>query len=209
MQRSTNSPSRGAFPENVADAPAACDGAVEGDGPGAGPLPLIGSAVLRGERIVSLRIDGVERLCLAQISNTLLRRFSYNEIHNRRVALGITCVQCTPVQVGTRRALSRTLAHSRALSLTLVHSRALSHTLARSRALSRTLAHSRALSRTLAHSRALSRTLARSGALSRTLTHYRTLSRTITHSSTLASSCTFSHPLAYSGHNFPLHLLSI
>ncbi|CAG9791023.1 unnamed protein product [Diatraea saccharalis] len=34
-----------------------------------------------------------------QISNTLLKQFSYNEIHNRRVALGITCVQCTPVQL--------------------------------------------------------------------------------------------------------------
>nr|XP_025974623.1 SKI family transcriptional corepressor 2 [Dromaius novaehollandiae] len=28
-----------------------------------------------------------------------LLNFSYNEIHNRRVALGITCVQCTPVQL--------------------------------------------------------------------------------------------------------------
>lgn len=36
---------------------------------------------------------------MAQISNTLLKQFSYNEIHNRRVALGITCVQCTPVQL--------------------------------------------------------------------------------------------------------------
>ena len=44
-------------------------------------------------------MDGKERLCLAQISNTLLKDYSYNEIHNRRVALGITCVQCTPVQV--------------------------------------------------------------------------------------------------------------
>ncbi|XP_051906215.1 SKI family transcriptional corepressor 2 isoform X2 [Hippocampus zosterae] len=34
-----------------------------------------------------------------QISNTLLKNYSYNEIHNRRVALGITCVQCTPVQL--------------------------------------------------------------------------------------------------------------
>ena len=49
--------------------------------------------------IVCLFIDGKERLCLAQISNTLLKSFSYNEIHNRRVALGITCVQCTPVQL--------------------------------------------------------------------------------------------------------------
>ncbi|XP_066273250.1 SKI family transcriptional corepressor 1 homolog-B-like [Branchiostoma lanceolatum] len=44
-------------------------------------------------------MEGKERLCLAQISNTLLKSFSYNEIHNRRVALGITCVQCTPVQL--------------------------------------------------------------------------------------------------------------
>ncbi|XP_054091443.1 uncharacterized protein LOC128923076 [Zeugodacus cucurbitae] len=49
--------------------------------------------------IVSLYIEGQERLCLAQISNTLLKQYSYNEIHNRRVALGITCVQCTPVQL--------------------------------------------------------------------------------------------------------------
>ena len=55
--------------------------------------------VLHGIRIVCLSMDGKERLCLAQISNTLLKDYSYNEIHNRRVALGITCVQCTPVQV--------------------------------------------------------------------------------------------------------------
>ena len=55
--------------------------------------------LLHGEYIVSLMIDARERLCLAQISNTLLKDFSYNEIHNRRVALGITCVQCTPVQL--------------------------------------------------------------------------------------------------------------
>ena len=54
---------------------------------------------LQGQNIVSLMLDGSERLCLAQISNTLLKEFSYNEIHNRRVALGITCVQCTPVQL--------------------------------------------------------------------------------------------------------------
>ena len=48
---------------------------------------------------MSLGMEGKERLCLAQISNTLLKEYSYNEIHNRRVALGITCVQCTPVQV--------------------------------------------------------------------------------------------------------------
>ena len=55
--------------------------------------------MLHGVLIVSLNIDGKDRLCLAQISNTLLKDYSYNEIHNRRVALGITCVQCTPVQL--------------------------------------------------------------------------------------------------------------
>ena len=44
-------------------------------------------------------MEGKERLCLAQISNTFLKEYSYNEINNRRVALGITCVQCTSVQV--------------------------------------------------------------------------------------------------------------
>ncbi|UXI15315.1 hypothetical protein NH340_JMT01258 [Sarcoptes scabiei] len=57
------------------------------------------NVMLYGIPIVSLLMDGQERLCLAQISNTLLKNFSYNEIHNRRVALGITCVQCTPVQL--------------------------------------------------------------------------------------------------------------
>lgn len=59
----------------------------------------MGTVSLYGIHIVSLVIEGQERLCLAQISNTLLKQFSYNEIHNRRVALGITCVQCTPVQL--------------------------------------------------------------------------------------------------------------
>jgi len=59
----------------------------------------VSTVTLYGVRIVSLTMDGKERLCLAQISNTLLKEYSYNEIHNRRVALGITCVQCTPVQV--------------------------------------------------------------------------------------------------------------
>ncbi|XP_072527641.1 SKI family transcriptional corepressor 1a [Salminus brasiliensis] len=59
----------------------------------------VSETCLYGVPIVSLLIDGQERLCLAQISNTLLKNFSYNEIHNRRVALGITCVQCTPVQL--------------------------------------------------------------------------------------------------------------
>ncbi|XP_030622454.1 SKI family transcriptional corepressor 1a [Chanos chanos] len=59
----------------------------------------VSETILYGVPIVSLVIDGQERLCLAQISNTLLKNYSYNEIHNRRVALGITCVQCTPVQL--------------------------------------------------------------------------------------------------------------
>ncbi|XP_059157114.1 SKI family transcriptional corepressor 1 homolog-B-like isoform X2 [Physella acuta] len=59
----------------------------------------VGTIMLHGVAIVSLVIDNKERLCLAQISNTLLKDYSYNEIHNRRVALGITCVQCTPVQL--------------------------------------------------------------------------------------------------------------
>uniref|UniRef100_A0A8C6XRJ2 SKI family transcriptional corepressor 1 n=1 Tax=Naja naja TaxID=35670 RepID=A0A8C6XRJ2_NAJNA len=71
--------------------------------PYAGSSPLkpnqVGETSLYGVPIVSLVIDGQERLCLAQISNTLLKNYSYNEIHNRRVALGITCVQCTPVQL--------------------------------------------------------------------------------------------------------------
>ncbi|KAG5891993.1 hypothetical protein JTB14_007741 [Gonioctena quinquepunctata] len=62
-------------------------------------LSLVSNVVLYGIPIVSLMIENQERLCLAQISNTLLKQFSYNEIHNRRVALGITCVQCTPVQL--------------------------------------------------------------------------------------------------------------
>uniref|UniRef100_A0A670IR13 SKI family transcriptional corepressor 2 n=1 Tax=Podarcis muralis TaxID=64176 RepID=A0A670IR13_PODMU len=67
--------------------------------PGAMKPNQVGQVILYGIPIVSLVIDGQERLCLAQISNTLLKNFSYNEIHNRRVALGITCVQCTPVQL--------------------------------------------------------------------------------------------------------------
>ncbi|KAK3583570.1 hypothetical protein CHS0354_026162 [Potamilus streckersoni] len=59
----------------------------------------VSTVLLQGVPIVCLFIDGKERLCLAQISNTLLKDFSYNEIHNRRVALGVTCVQCTPVQL--------------------------------------------------------------------------------------------------------------
>lgn len=64
-----------------------------------GSSKQVGTVTLYGIPIVSLFIESQERLCLAQISNTLLKQFSYNEIHNRRVALGITCVQCTPVQL--------------------------------------------------------------------------------------------------------------
>ncbi|XP_064878185.1 SKI family transcriptional corepressor 1 homolog-B [Oncorhynchus nerka] len=59
----------------------------------------VSETALYGIPIVCLVLDRQERLCLAQISNTLLKNYSYNEIHNRRVALGITCVQCTPVQL--------------------------------------------------------------------------------------------------------------
>lgn len=64
-----------------------------------GSSKQVSTVILYGIPIVSLYIESQERLCLAQISNTLLKQFSYNEIHNRRVALGITCVQCTPVQL--------------------------------------------------------------------------------------------------------------
>jgi hypothetical protein len=59
----------------------------------------VSNIYIRGVSVISLLIDGKERLCLAQISNTLLKNYSYNEIHNRRVALGINCIQCTPVQL--------------------------------------------------------------------------------------------------------------
>uniref|UniRef100_H3CVY7 SKI family transcriptional corepressor 1 n=1 Tax=Tetraodon nigroviridis TaxID=99883 RepID=H3CVY7_TETNG len=68
-------------------------------GPGSLKPNQVSETSLYGVPIVCLVIDGKERLCLAQISNTLLKNYSYNEIHNRRVALGITCVQCTPVQL--------------------------------------------------------------------------------------------------------------
>jgi hypothetical protein len=58
---------------------------------------------IRDIQIVSLLIDNKERVCLSQISATLLKGFSYNEIHNRRVALGINCVQCTPDQLDLLR----------------------------------------------------------------------------------------------------------
>lgn len=54
---------------------------------------------IRGFKMFSLAVDGEERVCLSQISNNLLNQFSYNEIHNRRVALGINCIQCSPSQL--------------------------------------------------------------------------------------------------------------
>lgn len=43
------------------------------------------TVMLYGVPIIALVMGGRERLCLAQISNTLLKEFSYNEIHNRLV----------------------------------------------------------------------------------------------------------------------------
>ena len=43
----------------------------------------VGTVSLRGVSIASLTIGSKQRLCLAQISSTLLKQFSYNEIHNR------------------------------------------------------------------------------------------------------------------------------
>lgn len=60
--------------------------------------------LIRNESIVSLLIDGELRVCLSQLSSTLLFKFSYNEIHNRRVALGINCVQCSPRELEILRA---------------------------------------------------------------------------------------------------------
>lgn len=57
-------------------------------------LNKLSTVKIRGFSMISILIDGKERICLSQISNTLLKKFSYNEIHNRRVALGINCHQC-------------------------------------------------------------------------------------------------------------------
>ena len=54
---------------------------------------------VRGVDIFALRMGDEVRLCLAQLSALLLADFTYNEIHNRRVALGISCAQCTPLQL--------------------------------------------------------------------------------------------------------------
>ncbi|KAA3680795.1 uncharacterized protein DEA37_0013659, partial [Paragonimus westermani] len=68
-----------------------------------GTEPPLYYVQVRGQNLVCLDMDGKQRLCLAQISSTLLKDYSYNEIHNRRVALGITCVQCSPGQLETLR----------------------------------------------------------------------------------------------------------
>ncbi|EDS42776.1 ladybird homeobox corepressor [Culex quinquefasciatus] len=73
----------------------------------------IRTVYIYGQPIISLYVEQQERLCLAQISSTLLKDFSYNEIHNRRVALGITCIQCTPVQLEILRRAGAMPASSR------------------------------------------------------------------------------------------------
>ncbi|XP_060661265.1 uncharacterized protein LOC132794951 [Drosophila nasuta] len=94
-----------AFPEPIGRSPRSPRSPTHLNGMENNPIAVnqklnnVSSVLLYGIPIVSLYIEGQERLCLAQISNTLLKQFSYNEIHNRRVALGITCVQCTPVQL--------------------------------------------------------------------------------------------------------------
>ncbi|KAK2183394.1 hypothetical protein NP493_313g00000 [Ridgeia piscesae] len=72
-----------------------------------------GETVLYGQSLACLCVDDTERLSLAQISNTLLRRYRYNDIHNRRVALGITCAQCTPGQLEVLRCAGAMPAASR------------------------------------------------------------------------------------------------
>lgn len=66
---------------------------------GSDQIGRVSQVRIRGLDMFSLTIDGEERVCLAQLSNTLLKKFTYNEIHNRRVALGINCVQCSPMQL--------------------------------------------------------------------------------------------------------------
>ncbi|XP_055525884.1 SKI family transcriptional corepressor 2-like isoform X1 [Wyeomyia smithii] len=77
------------------------------------PADKIRTVYIYGQPIISLYVENQERLCLAQISSTLLKDFSYNEIHNRRVALGITCIQCTPVQLEILRRAGAMPASSR------------------------------------------------------------------------------------------------
>jgi len=54
----------------------------------------VSTCTIRGVPIVSLITDSKERLCLAQISNDLLKDFSYNEIHNRRVGMRTSKQNC-------------------------------------------------------------------------------------------------------------------
>lgn len=112
LTRSESSESRGGGEDSESDVTSLCSAyAASGEGVvvdsmmsggGSGMQNQVGTVRLRGVQIVSLMIDGKERLCLAQISNTLLKNFSYNEIHNRRVALGITCVQVRQSQLVKR-----------------------------------------------------------------------------------------------------------
>ncbi len=61
------------------------------------------TTTIRGKTLHTLLVSGIERICLSQLSTTLLAPFSYNEIHNRRVALGILCVKCSPAQLDVLR----------------------------------------------------------------------------------------------------------
>ena len=43
----------------------------------------VGTVTLNDVQLISLIVNSEERVCLAQLSNTLLKDYSYNEIHNR------------------------------------------------------------------------------------------------------------------------------
>lgn len=43
----------------------------------------VSTVILNNEPLVCLMFEGEEMVCLAQLSNTLLKDYSYNEIHNR------------------------------------------------------------------------------------------------------------------------------
>jgi hypothetical protein len=73
----------------------------------------VSKVCLRHVWLVCLIERGQELLCLAQLSNTLLNQYNYNEIHNRRVALGINCIQCTPVQLEALRRSGAVVSSSR------------------------------------------------------------------------------------------------
>ena len=63
------------------------------------PQQSIKTTILNDTPIATLTVDDIDMLCLAQISSTILEKFSYNEIHNRRVALSISTKPCTANQV--------------------------------------------------------------------------------------------------------------